>query len=308
MLMRYYGAGLILVSVLVTGCKTADSAPANGVAPASAKAPAKTTVMGHEHATLSALKAIPEADIVAAKQKLVVAYGHTSHGSQIPSGMGPLDKFMGGRGLYTFNGNGEGGALRLMDGAMPSDCGYTSGTPGVMQYEIDTRKFLGDPTADGKGSKQPQVNVIMWSFCGQMSGFDPAKEVRWYIDGMGRLEKAYPAIAFVYMTGHLDGSGVGGRLNQNNEIVRAHCRTNGKWLFDFADIESYDPDGKEYLSRGGNDECGYESGRNWAKEWQAAHREGVDWYNCDAAHSQALNGNRKAYAAWALFAAIARSK
>jgi hypothetical protein len=31
----------------------------------------------------------------------------------------------------------------------------------------------------------------------------------------------------------------------------------------------------------------------------------VDWYECSAAHSQALNGNRKAYAAWWLWASLA---
>ncbi|MBI5833390.1 MAG: hypothetical protein HZB16_13915 [Armatimonadetes bacterium] len=287
-------SGVLLAALTLTACSRAGSDPVKGA------------VIGHQQATLAALRAIPAADIVAAKQKLVVAYGHTSHGSQIPSGMGPLDRFMGGRGLYTFNRDGAGGALRLLDGAMPSDCGYVSPNAGTMQYEIDTRRLLGEPTADGRGAKQPAVNVIMWSFCGQMSGFDPNKEVRWYLDGMGRLEKAYPGVRFVYMTGHLDGTGVNGRLNQNNEIVRAHCRAGGKWLYDFADIESYDPDGKEYLSRAATDGCDYQGGRNWARDWQAAHKEGVDWYNCDAAHSQALNGNRKAYAAWALFAALAR--
>jgi hypothetical protein len=33
--------------------------------------------------------------------------------------------------------------------------------------------------------------------------------------------------------------------------------------------------------------------------------EGVDWYNCDSAHSQPLNANRKAYAAWWLWCRLA---
>ena len=44
---------------------------------------------------------------------------------------------------------------------------------------------------------------------------------------------------------------------------------------------------------------------NWAIEWQNAHTEGVDWYNCSSAHSQPLNANRKAYAAWWLWAQLA---
>ncbi len=57
------------------------------------------------------------------------------------------------------------------------------------------------------------------------------------------------------------------------------------------------------------DDCSYNldgGGRgNWATEWQNSHTEGVDWYTCSAAHSQPLNGNRKAYAAWWLWCRLA---
>lgn len=292
---------------------SAEKATDNSRQPVSTAQAAQGTIIGHEQATLAHLRAIPEADIVRAKRELHVAYGHTSHGSQITSGMGPLDAFMGGRGLYTFNATGEGGALRFTDGAgydeqgsLVGDAGWEAGE-GTLRFETETVKFLGPPDANGRGSRQPTVNVVMWSFCGQMSGFDPNRQVRWYLDGMARLDAAYPGVTFVRMTGHLDGSGVAGRLHQNNELVRADCRAKGKWLFDFADIESYDPDGNEYLSRGGNDACDYQGG-NWARAWQAAHTEGRDWYRCDAAHSEPVNANRKAYAAWALFAAIAAAR
>ncbi|MCC7492814.1 MAG: hypothetical protein IT204_10720 [Fimbriimonadaceae bacterium] len=274
--------------------------------------PAAKTIFGHQQASLAHLKSLPEAQIGAARQHLQVAYGHTSHGSQIVSGMQGLDAFMGGRGRYAFNATGAGGALRLVDGAgydeqggLVGDAGWEAGEK--LRFEDETRKFLGSPTAQGRGSKNPGINVVMWSFCGQMSGFDPQRQVKWYLDQMARLDAAYPGVTFVRMTGHLDGSGVAGRLNQNNELVRAACRQGGKWLFDFADIESYDPDGAEYLSRGGNDACGYNGG-NWAQEWQSKHREGQDWYRCESAHSEPLNANRKAYAAWAMFAAIAAAK
>jgi hypothetical protein len=37
-------------------------------------------------------------------------------------------------------------------------------------------------------------------------------------------------------------------------------------------------------------------------EWQKANPR--KWFDCDTAHSQPLNGNRKAYAAWNLFARL----
>ena len=126
-----------------------------------------------------------------------------------------------------------------------------------------------------------------------------------YLSPMQALEADYPAVTFVYMTGHLDGSGESGNLNLRNEQIRDFCRTNDKWLYDFADIESYDPDGDYYLSRGADDACNY-SGGNWAEQWQESHTEGSDWYNCNSAHSQPLNANMKAYAAWWLFCQIAK--
>jgi hypothetical protein len=121
---------------------------------------------------------------------------------------------------------------------------------------------------------------------------------------MATLEAEYPKVTFVYLTGHLDGSGVDGNLNRRNEQIRAYCKANGKWLFDFADIESYDPDGKYYLDRGADDACNYDGG-NWGEQWVAGKTVNEDWYDCGAAHSHSLNANMKAYAAWWLFARMA---
>ena len=72
--------------------------------------------------------------------------------------------------------------------------------------------------------------------------------------------------------------------------------------------ESYDPDGNYYEFA--NDDCSYYDANgnslgNWATEWQNSHTEDVDWYQCSSAHSQSLNANRKAYAAWHLWARLA---
>jgi hypothetical protein len=113
------------------------------------------------------------------------------------------------------------------------------------------------------------------------------------------------------MTGHLDGGGLTGPLHLANEHIRSHCRTHHRVPFDFADIETYDPDGTWYGDRIPNDNCDYDTDGdgtrdgNWALEWQASHVEGVDWYDCGGAHTQSLNSNRKAYAAWWLWARLA---
>jgi hypothetical protein len=106
------------------------------------------------------------------------------------------------------------------------------------------------------------------------------------------------------MTGHADGSGETGNLHLRNHQIRNYCIANNKVLYDFYDIECYDPDGEYFGDKNVNDDCSY-TGGNWAIEWQSSHIEGVDWYNCTAAHTQPLNANLKAYAAWWLWASLA---
>jgi len=125
-----------------------------------------------------------------------------------------------------------------------------------------------------------------------------------YLSPMSQLETDYPQVTFVYMTGHADGSGETGNLHLRNQQIRNYCITNNKVLYDFYDIECYDPDGEYFGDKNVNDDCSY-TGGNWAIEWQSSYIEGVDWYNCSAAHTQPLNANLKAYAAWWLWASLA---
>jgi hypothetical protein len=241
------------------------------------------------------LTAIPADWINTAKADLHIAYGHTSHGSQIIDGMTGLVAFKGS--AYAWNNGGTNGALDLHDYAMPGDLG----NPDYTQWEVETRGYL-DANND--------VNVIIWSWCGEVSGASE-ENINTYLDLMTGLEEDFPDITFIYMTGHLDGTGLTGNLHLRNEQIRNYCKTNKKFLFDFADIESYNPDGVYFGDKIPNDNCDYDSNNdgtpdaNWAIEWQDSHDEGVEWYSCSSAHSQALNANMKAYAAWYLWARIA---
>jgi hypothetical protein len=154
------------------------------------------------------------------------------------------------------------------------------------------------------------VNVIVWSWCGEVDGTEA--EINEYLTQMNALEVKYPNVKFVYMTGHLAGTGSTGNVNVRNEQIRTYCKDNGKTLYDFADIESYDPDGlTNYMALGANDACDYDPNSvgwttaNWATAWQTSHPDGIYWYDCSSAHSQPLNANRKAYAAWYLWARLA---
>ncbi|MEN8150463.1 MAG: hypothetical protein ABFS86_11615 [Planctomycetota bacterium] len=258
--------------------------------------------------TCADLTQVPESAIRQAKDTLHIAYGHTSHGSQLIAGMGTnggsrLDAFMTANGatagLYLWNAGGTDGALDLSD--QPFSGASDLGNPNRTAWEAATRAWLRD---------HPETNVIIWSWCGQAA--TSIANIDTYLDLMEGLIEDYPDVKFVFMTGHLTGGGENGTLNLANEHIRNHCRTHGRILFDFADIESWDPDGQtNYMLLGANDNCDYDSDgngsrdRNWAVDWQNAHVEDVDWWASGAAHSQHLNGNRKGYAAWWLWARLA---
>jgi hypothetical protein len=269
-------------------------------------------IIDHRHTDIGL---IPETAIIRAKSNLHIAYGHTSHGSQLISGMGEsgtqLDAFMTANGatpgLYVWRDSPMANALDLDDYAMGGDVGY------YPQWVTNTRNYLGTPDpATGRGSSHSDVNVIIWSWCGQAASQSETSMISNYLAPMSQLEIDYPGITFVYMTGHLDGSGLTGNLHIRNEQIRAYCLANNKVLYDFADIESYDPEGLvNYLALMANDNCDYDSDgngsrdRNWALDWQNSHTLNVDWWESGAAHSQHLNGNRKGYAAWWLWASLA---
>ena len=245
------------------------------------------------------LKSIPESAITTAKLQLHIAYGHTSHGSQIITGMNNLDAFMGETGLYEWDEGTREGYLDIDDYFVSGDLG----NPDRSTWALRTRDYLNN-------SNNIDVNVIMWSWCGQVSSATE-DDIDTYLNLMTQLETDFPNINFVYMTGHLDGTGLTGNLHLRNEQIRNYCIANNKILFDFADIECYDPDGNYFGNKNPNDNCDYDSDgngsrdANWAIEWQNSHVEGIDWYSCGSAHSQSLNANQKAYAAWWLWATLA---
>ncbi len=238
------------------------------------------------------LSLVPDQFITQAKQQYRISYGHTSHGSQIVSGMQLLRALPGS--IYTYSTAGGGNDLSLHDGEPSGDLGGT----GDLNWEQSTRTLLGRTNCDR--------NMIMWSWCGGCSG-NTVDGINTYLNAMDALEQDFPNVRFVYMTGHLDGTGAAGNLHQRNEQIRAFCRANGKVLFDFADIESYDPDGNYFLDKFANDNCDYRDAQgashNWAEEW--CQRNPGQCGDCSCAHSQCLNCQQKGKAFWWMMARLA---
>ncbi|MBI5034324.1 MAG: hypothetical protein HZB51_27700 [Chloroflexi bacterium] len=236
--------------------------------------------------TMTDASLIPTAFITAAKTTFRLSYGHTSHGSQLISGMSVLAKPP-----YNYNTNGaiQSGILSLAD-YMPSG---DLGNPDRTSWATRTRTYL-----NGTGSNR---NVVMWSWCGQVSSATEA-DITTYLNLMNQLEVDYPSVKFVYMTGHL-ASDAGSRANTHarNDQIRNYVRANNKILFDFADIESYDPAGVYYPN--GSDAC------EWCTTWCADPAHATE---CNlaatmsgCAHSHDFNCYRKGQAFWWMMARFA---
>ncbi len=249
--------------------------------------------------TCTNIDAIPEYWIDQAKQ-LTIHYAHTSHGSQVNSGAENWESMYP---FYSFTRRASGSeglpavedppALRMYDGnppetyITPEDYWSTEGG------RDRTRAVAGTGNYD----------YSMWSWCGQQSSNSYAT-TRTYLEVMRDFEDEYPGMRFILMTGHTDGSGEGGNLNLRNQQVRDFANSNGMVLFDFADIESYDPAGEYFLNQGCTDSGAY-SGGNWPAEWCAVHPGNDLCDSCSCAHSTSLICNLKGRAFWWMMARLA---
>ena len=250
---------------------------------------------------------IPPAYLDSVRTRFRIGYGHTSHGSQLITGWEALRAFPGGKFTFTSTSSGLHQGVFLND-YWPSPAGGADlGAGGDLTWRNATRTMLNNATNDR--------NVVIWSWCGGVSSNTTAG-IDAYLTAMDSLEKQYPGVRFIYMTGHLDGSGSAGTLAQMNSRIRQYCTSHGKLLFDFADIESYSPGSSQsVMTLMADDNCDYDSDangsrdKNWAATWVAANpttRLASLASACGScAHSQQLNCVLKGTAFWWLLARMA---
>ena len=174
------------------------------------------------------LEPIPESAILQAKLDLHIAYDHTSHGSQLTTGMSGLigqTNLVGYKGdIYNWNDGGNDGALDLHDYFSPvGDLGSEDA------WAPATRTYLDD-------AANSDVNVVIWSWC-NIYGHN----IDDYLTNMETLISEYGpggskisdgtrtvAVTFVFMTGHTnDGSQNEWTFNANKQI-RQHCIDNNR--------------------------------------------------------------------------------
>lgn len=220
--------------------------------------------------TCTNINLIPDSAIDKAKANLHIAYEHTSHGSQIIAGMNALKAFPEFGSKFNWGNLADDNTiLDLHNDAMPDGIDLSSGE---YRWYNATREYLNNNT-------NADVNVIMWSWC-NIGGHD----IEYYLDRMEALIAEYGEgsmhhpvpVNFIFMTGHANGEGVGDSSDSRNQLIRQHCIANNRILFDFADIENYDPDNTYYLDKMVDDALYYDSDNNgskdsnWASEYLAA--------------------------------------
>ena len=205
---------------------------------------------------------IPENMFQAVRDELFIYYGHTSHGGQIISGIDMLEE--------------EDGTLYA--GPEIFEHSWDLGEYGDTEWADRTRDFLDGP--DGVG-----CNVVMWSWCEGTSHND-FDDTQVYLDTMMDLESDYPDVTFVYMTGHSD-MWAQEEEQGNNNLIRNHCRDHDSFLYDFGDIEYWDPDGNFYPDA--HQDC------QWCLDWCDDH----NCPDCDlCGHSECFLCYRKGQAIW----------
>lgn len=245
-----------------------------------------------DHTVIEDFDSIPAIWLEKAKE-LTLHYAHTSHGGQIISGLSYLESRI----------DSVKYSVAVRQSASSPGLPPPEAKPVLRIYDgnpPETYIEPGDYWATDAGRERTRAvagtgdyNFSMWSWCGQQSS-NSVQTVQNYLNVMSQFEQEFPQMRFILMTGHTDGGSA--TLERNNGMVRDYALANAKILFDFADIEKYDPAGNYYPNA--TDAC------TWCNSWCQSHpSDCVNLPSCN--HSHGLLCVQKAKAFWWLMARLA---
>ncbi len=276
----------------------------------------------------SVLRSIPDTYIDAARTTLSVAYFHTSHGTHISYGLFGLPGFKTGDNVkFGITNNAVRDANKLdfhdypFNGSPYQDLSQAD-TGSWASWLTQVRSYLDNPA-------NASINVMMWAWCDISS-----HNISSYLSSMETLISEYSTggskigtgsgktktipVTFVFMTGHAATSpnpnaGTGMPKNQAQLIID-YCNTRGYYCIDYYSIDSHSMN-NNYYEDVNDDTVSAAYGGNFNLDWQNSHTKGTDWYDNRSTpggsvivgehNTQHITSNRKAFAAWYIFACIA---
>lgn len=240
-----------------------------------------------DHTSIVRFSSLTDTEIDAVQSNFRWHYAHTSHGSQLTTGLSRLedgdprlDVARGSRYLPTVSS-----ALNIFDGQehdtyiTPDE--YWESTGGI-QY---TRNVL---------NNNPTINVSAWSWCCQADYYSDA-QIQEYLDAMTAFELEFPDVTFVYLTGNAQGTASNGyrRFLHNNMIREWVSESDNRVLFDFAELDSWWLNGSQW------EQATYD---HWnGREWVSVPVEHPQFDGNAAGHTTYESCEQKGKAVWLMF-------
>jgi len=240
-------------------------------------------------------------------RELTIHYAHRSHGGQIITGARFLENYVSSE-KYGFAVTEPGTTPHLPPAEIPTALRMWDGSTGDT-YALPPYYWEG--TGGLNHTRQAAdtglFNYSMWSWCGEAS-YSGENTFNEYVAALNTLESEYPDMRFIYMTGHSvtfetpaqEKESERELIDRNNNIIRQYVADHDKILFDFEDIEKYDPDGNYYPDV--TDNC------DWCEEYCNTHPDYCDnlEYMDGCSHSASgLGCLMKAKAFWWMMARLA---
>ncbi len=258
-----------------------------------------------DHNAVIEFEQIPDEWIEKARE-LTIHYAHTSHGSQIVTGLRFLEEHRDSKYNFAVRTSASAGLptletpvpLRMYDGSIATT--YVS--PEYYWYYREELYDVNNPALEltRQVADSGDYDLSMWSWCGQASYYS-STNINYYSQAIATLESEYANMRFIYMTGHSASSASDRETTtRNNNAIRDYVIANNKVLFDFGDIEKFDPSGGHYPNV--TDDC------DWCDDWCAenpSYCSGLEQMGNCSHSTNGLNCLLKAKAFWWMMARLA---
>jgi len=283
-------------------------------------------IAGHSVAKEEVLRHIPVEFVNKARQELVIAYQHTSHGTHVTWGVfGLQDYKTGDTLLFGVSESPAPDTLEFRDRVMadyaPRGVDAADLSRDETAFIQTTRNYLDAP-------ENASVNVVMWSWC-DIAGHNVANN---YLPGMDSLISEYGPggtridtaegyrqvpVTFIRMTGHANvNANVGDTLRTKAlaDTIINYSMANQQYCLDYYSIDTHDME-DNYWEDAGDDGNSAAYGGDFYRDWQNSHELGEHYFENKESPggrvtygehtTQHITANRKAYAMWWILARIA---